>query len=152
MSNPLPFESATPRFDLPMLFAGQSQKEFYVNEALLRTDLLLHCAVESRRTSPPTAPVPGQAWLVGENPTEAFAGHEHKIAAWTEGGWRFFAPRPGLRVFDLSLSAFHLFVSGAWQEPGSIAAPEGGSTVDTQARTAVAALISKLVSAGILRE
>ena len=33
MTDPISFASVTPRFGLPLLFAGQSQKEFYVNEA-----------------------------------------------------------------------------------------------------------------------
>ncbi len=42
MSDPVQFEGATPRFALPLLFAGQAQKEFFVNEALLRADMVLH--------------------------------------------------------------------------------------------------------------
>ena len=150
MSDPLPFESATPRFALPMLFAGQSQKEFFVNEALLRADLLLHCAVEGRLTSPPAAPSPGQAWLVGVAADGAFVGHEHEIAAWTDGGWRFLAPVEGLRVFDRSRGAFRIFIAGAWDEPASIAPPTGGATVDAQARATLTQVLEKLVAAGVL--
>ena len=150
MSDPMPFESTTPRFALPLLFAGQAQKEFFVNEALLRTDLLLQCAVEGRVPSPPTAPVAGQAWLVGAPAAGAFAGYEHAIAAWTEGGWRFFAPIAGMRVFDRSLRAFRLFVDGAWRSPGAVAAPAGGGTIDAKARATLTQVLERLAEAGIL--
>lgn len=150
MSDPVPFESVTPRYALPMLFAGQAQKEVFVNEALLRTDLLLHCAVEARLTSPPAAPLPGQSWLVGPGAAGAFAGHEDKIAAWTQGGWRFLAPQPGLQVFDRSLGAFRLFVSGTWREPGSVAPPTGGTTIDVEARATLTKVLEKLVAAGLI--
>ena len=150
MSDPLPFESATPRFALPMLFAGQAQKEFFVNEALLRADLLLHCAVEGRLASEPAAPSAGRAWLVGAPASGAFLGHEHEIAAWTEGGWRFFAPVDGLRVFDRSLGAFRVFITGAWDEPAPVAPPTGGATVDVEGRAALTRVIDKLVASGVL--
>jgi hypothetical protein len=150
MSDPLPFESATPRFSLPMLFAGQAQKEFFVNEALLRTDLLLHGAVEEQVTAPPASRNPGQAWLVGAGATGTFAGHDDEIAAWTEGGWRFIAPVAGTRVFDLSLGAFRLFVSGTWRTPAAVAAPAGGATVDAEARATLAQIMAMLVGAGLI--
>lgn len=86
MTDPLSFSSASPRHALPLLFAGQSQKEVIVNEALLAADILLHPAIEAVASSPPAAPANGQCWLVGTAATGAFAGQTDRIAAWSEGG------------------------------------------------------------------
>lgn len=148
MSEPFTFDSATPRFALPLLFAGQAQKEFFVNEALLRSDLLLHCVVEGEAQTPPSAPTPGQAWLVAAAPQSLFAGQAGAVAGWTGAGWRFIAPREGMQVFDRSARCFRLFF-GVWRRIVSPAGPTGGSVVDTEARASVARLLEALVSAGI---
>ncbi|MET0180032.1 MAG: DUF2793 domain-containing protein [Novosphingobium sp.] len=149
MSDPIQFESATPRFALPLLFVGQAQKEFFVNEALLRADLLLHCVIEGQAQTPPSAPVAGQAWLVGGNPSGAFAGQAGAIAGWTNDGWRFVPPRDGLRVFDRSEDCFRLY-SGGWRLPASPAPATGGTVIDTEARAAIAAIVAKLAEAGLV--
>lgn len=149
MSDPIQFETVTPRFALPLLFAGQAQKEFFVNEALLRADLLLHCVVEGRTQTPPAAPTAGQAWLVGEAPEGAFVGHGDAIAGWTNDGWRFVAPRDGLRVFDRSEICFRLYSAG-WRLPASPAPATGGAVVDTEARAAIASILGALAEAGLV--
>ena len=40
MSDPIRLDGATARFDLPLLFAGQAQKEVFVNQALAVIELL----------------------------------------------------------------------------------------------------------------
>ena len=149
MSDPITFDSVTPRLALPLLFAGQAQKEFTVNEALLRTDLALHCTIEGEVAAPPANPLAGQAWLVAAAPTGAFAGHAAAVAGFTANGWRFIAARPGLRIYDKMSLCFRHYTD-SWQRSVVPATPTGGTTIDQEARTAFGNLLAKLVSAGIL--
>ncbi|HYD05687.1 MAG TPA: DUF2793 domain-containing protein [Reyranella sp.] len=126
----------------------QAQKEFTVNEALLRADLAIQCAVDGERDDPPAAPVAGEAWLVGEAPSGAFAGHAGAIAGWSDAGWRFVEPATGLRVFDKDLGCFRHYDAG-WSSPIAPPAPSGGTTVDTEARAALVNLVERLIEAGI---
>jgi len=135
---------------MPLLFAGQSQKETTVNEAVLSADILLHPAIEGTATTPPSSPSPGQCWVVGSGATGAFAGQTDKIAAWSEGGWRFIAPREGLRAYDISAGAHRIYSGSAWHLIAAPAAPIGGGTIDTQARTAITAIIAALRTGGII--
>ena len=149
MSDPIPFEGSTARLALPMLFAGQAQKEFTVNEALLRADIALQCVVEGEAAAPPASPAAGQAWLVADAPSGDFAGHALAIAGWTADGWRFVTPREGFVVFDRTAQCFRKF-SGTWERPVAPAGPSGGATIDAEARAAIVSLIEILVAAGVL--
>ena len=67
--------NATARFALPLLHAGQAQKELFHNEALVLADGLLQPCVEALGLdTPPPSPAPGQCWIVGDSPTGAWAG------------------------------------------------------------------------------
>lgn len=150
MTDPMSFSSASPRHALPLLFAGQSQKEVIVNEALLAADALLHPAFEAVVASPPATPANGQCWLVGAAATGAFAGQTDRIAAWTEGGWRFLSPREGMRAYDIAAAAYRLYAAGTWRLASTPTAPAGGSVIDVQARAAIAGMIASLRSAGVM--
>ena len=149
MTDPISFTSTTPRYGLPLLFAGQSQKEFYVNEAHALTDALLHAACEGEAANPPATPAEGETWLVAAAATGDWAGADGQIAARQSGNWLFAAPRDGMRMFDRSTGQMLLY-RGGWQRPAAPAAPAGGTTVDTEARAALADLIAALASAGVL--
>ncbi len=149
MPDPISFTSTSPRLALPFLFAGQAQKEFFVNEALARLDALLHPAIEAETNTPPASPVNGQCWLVGTAPTGDWAGRAGQLACRQSGNWLFAAPVTGMRVHDKAASRLVIY-DGSWQRTANVAAPTGGTTVDAQARTAIAGLITALGVAGIL--
>jgi hypothetical protein len=149
MSDPIQFEGATPRLAFPLLFSGQAQKEFFVNEALLRADLAVQCVVEGEAQTPPPGPSAGQAWLVGDEPGGLFVGHASAIAGWTGDGWRFVEALDGFRVFDRQSRCCRLY-SGSWTLPSAAGEPVGGTTVDEQARAAIVALVATLTEAGVL--
>lgn len=163
--------TATPRFALPLLHAGQAQKEMFHNEAIVGIDALLHPNVQDVGIdSPPATPERGDAWVVGTVPTGDWTGHADEIASWTEGGWRFAVPRPGMEVWAESLAQPVRYHAGSGWRPGVIAAsrieiggiqvlgaqaeavamPAGGAIVDEQARTAIAAILDALQVHGLI--
>ena len=159
------------RFALPLLHAGQAQKEMFHNEAVVRIDALLHPAVVAVGIdTPPPDPEPGQAWIVGDAATGEWAGRADQIASWTEGGWRFAAPRDGMELWVEGLAQPARYRAGAgWQagvivasrieidgvqvvggQAAAIATPAGGATVDDQARAAIAAILDALRAHGLI--
>ena len=148
MPDPIAFDSTSPRFALPLLFAGQAQKEAFVNEAHALTDALLHCAIEGETASPPATPVEGSNWLVAVSPTGAWAGQAGKIACRQAGNWLFVTPRDGMTLLNRTNGQQRRYFA-SWLAPSAPAAPSGGSTVDAEARTAIAALVTALRTAGV---
>ena len=148
MSDPVLFETASPRFGLPLLFAGQSQKEAFVNEAHALADALLHCAIEGEAAAPPPVAADGTSWLVAAGATGAWAGKDGAIACRQAGNWLFVSPRDGLYMLDRS-SGQTLRFRGSWQIPEIPPEPSGGSTVDSEARMAISQLFAALRVAGI---
>lgn len=148
MTDPLTFDILSPRFGLPLLFSGQSQKEVFVNEAHALTDALLHCAIEGELSVPPATPVEGENWIVGTSPTGEWQDHEAELACRQAGNWLFVVPQDGMRVLDRSTGQQLLYL-GSWQSATAPADPAGGSTKDIQARAAIVELIDALRVAGI---
>ena len=141
----------TPRFALPMLSVAQAQKEMTHNEALVLIDALLHAAVvDGPRATPPEAPAEGDCWIVDGAATGAWADEAGRLALWTAGGWRFVAPLPGMRVRRISDGATLLFDGSEWTVPIAIANPEGGATIDLEARAAIDALLALMLAHGIM--
>jgi hypothetical protein len=160
----------TPRLKLPMLAAGQAQKEITHNEALAILDLSVGTAVAGiGATVPPAAPGTGSAWIVGGAPTGAWAGQAGRVAGWTDGGWRFVVPHEGMAVWSLADRREARFVGGIWvlgevrasrllvdgvavvgaQVP-AIPTPSGGAAIDTVARAAIAAMLQAMRGHGLI--
>ena len=141
----------TARLSLPLLAVAQAQKEVTHNEALTLLDALVVPTVEAGpQADPPVAPLAGQVWLVNDAPTGAWAGEAGMLALWTAGGWRFVAPRAGMRVMRLDDGLWLCFDGTTWSIPSEVAGPTGGTVVDTQARAAIDALIACLSAHGLL--
>lgn len=105
----------TTRFDLPLLVAGQGQKDITHNEALLLIDMLLHPSVESRAlASPPANPTGGQCWLIPTGATGAWEGSTDAMAAWTAGGWRFIPAREGMTLWVRDEQLSCRYFAGQW--------------------------------------
>ncbi len=141
----------TPRFALPMLSVAQAQKEMTHNEALVLIDALLHAAVvDGPLATPPEDPAEGDCWIVDEAATGAWVGEAGLLALWTAGGWRFVVPSPGMRIRRISDGAALWFNGFEWTVPIAIANPEGGTTIDLEARAAIDALLALMVAHGIM--
>ncbi|MES2173425.1 MAG: DUF2793 domain-containing protein [Pseudomonadota bacterium] len=160
----------TPRWALPLLFAGQAQKEIQHNEALTLIDALLHGRVESADLSaPPGAPIVGQCWIVAAGASGDWAGQVDAVALWTEGGWRFVAPRAGLRVAVADRDHALFYDGTEWRgdairddglylddervvgpQMAAIIAPSGGSVIDVEARSTLADILTALRSHGLI--
>jgi hypothetical protein len=148
----------TARLALPLLAAGQAQKEMTVNEALTRLDLAVQPTVaEIGRNLPPVAPTEGEAWIVGAAPTDAWSGHAGALAGWTAGGWRFLAPREGWRVWSSADGCAAVYSAGAWRlsvangpRAAPISGPIGGAVVDAEARAVLASVLAALRAHGLV--
>jgi hypothetical protein len=160
--------TATPRHGLPLLAAGQAQKELTHNEALLAIDRRLQTAVESRTlATSPLDPGPGAMYIVAAGSDGAWAGRDGMLASWDGFGWHFTMTEPGWLVWIADEAIFAVFNEGwstSWPASGLlvagrevfrmppvvVAAPTGGAVVDVECRTAVATLLSALRNQGIV--
>jgi len=149
---------------------AQIQKETTVNEGFASLDLALCAATDGfLANTPPANPVVGSCYIVGDNPTGAWAGHARGLAGFAQGGWRFVAPFEGLTSFDKGSGEFAIFTSGAWERGhvraakvsvggnqvvgarlAAIADPMGGTSVDVEARAAIGAILARLRQHGLI--
>ena len=150
MPEPLTFTSSSPRFGLPLLFPGQAQKEFFANQAHVVTDALLHPSIEGEAALPPPTPAEGEAWLVTSGASQAWSGQDSALASWQAGVWIFIAPSEGMQVFDKAAGQFTIFRTGAWMRTEAQPNPDGGVTIDSEARQTLTNLMEALRIAGIL--
>jgi hypothetical protein len=137
---------------------------------LARVDAALHASVEEAPLSvPPAAPLEGQSWIVAPDATGAWSGREGELACWTEGGWRFVQPVPGMLIWnkaaghwlrhasngwsDGELPATALFVGGVkvvGERQPAVPSPSGGTVIDEEARAAILAVTAALKSHGLI--
>lgn len=160
----------TDRLELPLLTAGQAQKELTHNEALTQLSIVAQPVVQAvAPASVPSSPLPGQCWIVGPAPGGAWTGKAGAIACWTQGGWRFLAPFDGMETWSIADGLGVRRIAGAWvvgvaqavslhvggvqvvgQRQSAISAPTGGSTVDAEAREAIASMLGALRTHGLI--
>lgn len=149
---------ATGRLGLPLLVAGQGQKDITHNEAILALDCAVG-AVAARRdlAEPPGSAAPGACWLVPPGAVGAWAGQEGRLACWTDGGWRFVALADGMTVYVVSDRVTLRREGSGWTAVAPVGAPApavadavGGSVVDVEARAALGQLLERLRALGLV--
>lgn len=158
----------TPRLALPLLAAGQSQKDVTHNEALLALDRLVALTVASRTLpTPPPSPAAGQCHIVPAAGAAAWGAAAGSLACWQGSGWLIQTPRDGQTAL-VADEGLMLVYRGAWQAfwpvaglsiggrsvlsaaPATLSAPSGGSTIDAEARSLLSALLTALRAQGII--
>lgn len=160
----------TQRFALPFILPGQAQKELFHNEALARIDLALHPAVEGPpAAAPPTAPAPGECWIVAPAAGGDWSGRDDMLAMWTTSGWRFLEPPPGTSAWNKAAAVPLIWDGSQWRSGDlactgitvggvrvvgprqpAVASPSGGTIIDEEARAAIDALTAALMSHGLI--
>ena len=158
------------RLGLPLLQAGQAQKELVHNEALSLIDLAVQPSVVAVGVDvPPAAPVIGACWVVGAAPSGAWAGQAQAIAGWTAGGWRFVGARRGMTLWREDLATMMRHDGTGWQvadlaggqvviggdvvvrgRGAAIPASAGGTVIDTEARTTITAILGAMRAHGLI--
>ena len=161
---------STERLGLLLVQPGQAAKEATVNESFVVLDLLVGGAVEEPPVNvPPSSPAVGQCWIAGASPSGVWAGKAGHVAGYTAGGWRLIAPMDGMSMLVRSTGTFATYRAGSWDlgeirassvkvagqqiigaQQAAIETPSGGSTVDAEARTAVAAILAALRAHGLI--
>lgn len=132
------------RHKMPFLAISQAQKEVTHNEALVLIDALLHPAVQSQLSAPPTATDAdiGKCWLVGSSPTAEWTGKAGQIACWIGGGWRYLMPVEAMRIRLLDAGVDLVRSNSLWIAPLVIPDPANGAIIDAEARAAIVTLLS----------
>ncbi|MFZ4687734.1 MAG: DUF2793 domain-containing protein [Polymorphobacter sp.] len=158
----------TLRHRLPLLAMGQAQKEVTHNEALITIDRQLHPAVLTRGlTVPPAIPAAGDSYIVAPGATGPWAGKADQLALFDGHGWTFDTPGRGCLAWIIDEASFAVFdlgwSVGGWpvtalrigghqvlgSAPAAIAAASGGTVVDVEARSSIAAILALLRDQGL---
>lgn len=158
----------TPRLALPLIAAGQTQKDVTHNEAVLALDRLVALVVTSRSSAaPPTAPSLGDCYIVPAAGVVAWGHPAGSLLHWQGAAWLPEAARDG-QIALIADETIMLVHRGGWQanwpvaglaiagrnvlaaSPATVPPPTGGTTVDNETRAAVAALLAALQQQGIL--
>lgn len=149
MTEPVTFPSTTPNTGLPLLFAGQAQKEFFVNQSLAILDALAPRAIAGSLNGPPANPDEGACYRVTGPGAGEWVGRTDQLALRIGGSWHWIIPAEGMAMFDRAAGQWLCYRSG-WQAAPASAPPSGGNVVDSEARAALGQLIGSLQAIGLL--
>src|SRR5687768_2301688 len=133
-------------------------------------DLCVGAAVDGYLVeTPPASPAVGACYVLGPSPTGPWAAHGLALAGYTSGGWRFIAPVEGLTAFVKASGQFATYNGGSWElgqlrgarlsiggnqvvgpRQAAVVDATGGSTIDMEARAAIAAILDRLRQHGLI--
>ncbi|SCZ26126.1 DUF2793 domain-containing protein [Afifella marina] len=105
----------TENLSLPTILSAQAQKHVTHNEALRMLDALVQLAVtRGDLTAPPADPLPGARYIVAAGAEGTWSGHDNEIAAFQDGAWTFYTPRPGFLALSINEMLPLVFDGVAW--------------------------------------
>ncbi|MEM7663885.1 MAG: DUF2793 domain-containing protein [Pseudomonadota bacterium] len=100
---------------LPYILPSQAQKHVTHNEAVRMLDALVQIGVADRnRVEPPVDPDAGQRHIVSVAAVGEWSGKDNSIAAWQDGAWAFFEPKPGWLVWQEDIGSLLVWSGSAW--------------------------------------
>ena len=133
-------------------------------------DAVVAAAVEEwGRNDPPQSPIPGACYLVGDTPTGEWSLYPAHLAAFGGAGWRFVEPVVGLAVVVKTSGLIATYLPDGWDvgtvrasrivvdgkqligaQAAAIADPVDGTVIDSEARIAIAEMLSALRQHGLI--
>ena len=118
----------TANLRLPYILPAQAQKHVTHNEAIRMLDAVSQAGVLDRDLSaPPPAPAEGDRYIVAAGAGGGWTGRDHALAAWQDGAWAFYDPRPGWLVWVADENLLVVWSGTAWVQ-ASVGGPGGGVT------------------------
>lgn len=107
----------SPNLVLPFIQAAQAQKHITHNEAIRALDAIVQiCVLDRNLSAPPPTPADGDRYLVASSPTGAWSGHTGAIAAWQDGAWAFYVPKPGWVAYVADEGAVITYNGTVWAD------------------------------------
>jgi hypothetical protein len=152
MPETISFPAVTPRFGLPLLFAGQSQKEFFVNQSLVLIDMLLQPSAVASLETPPPEVADGAVFRIIGPATGLWSGREGQLAYRVAGNWQFIQPITGMRIYDHAEDQWlHFSSNDEWLGAELPSEAQGGTVVDSEARALLTQVIDALSTLGLVK-
>ena len=124
---------------------------------------------EPPRNDPPVSAAEGTTYIIGSAPTGTWSGKAGQLANMSAGGWRFIEPADGMSALIKTNGLRADYRSGAWtigkvaaaqleiggvqvvgSQGAAIVSPSGGSTVDSEARSAIGLILAALRQHGLI--
>ncbi len=110
----------TLNLELPYIYTNQAQKEVSVNEALTILDSVWNTgAISKALATPPGSPAVGDLYIIAASPTGAWAGKANYVTYYNNG-WRFVAPKEGLRLWVNNEDLIYVYNGTAWVQAEGI--------------------------------
>lgn len=79
--------------------------------------------------TPPSSPITGDIYAIGNSPTGAWIGHAKEIAIWNGSAWSYIAPEQGDFFFNITNDYTYQYRNGSWVRVGGIPLLHNGNTI-----------------------